>query len=509
MATPRKKAGPKPRPAAPAPAGSSAEGLRRVYLAALGLTAAIAFASLAVQIDGLIGPHGIVPVHQTLPAHAAARGWTGAQKWLHLPTLMWILPWSWGPALLCAVGFFASLAVATGRYAAPALLVAYASYLSLCTVSSPFLDFQWDALLCEVLVASVLVAPWGGSPRHPAPASGWWLLRWILFRLVFFGGLVKLTSGDPTWRDLSALGFHFWTQPLPNPVSLWAAALPGWLGMIGVALTFVVELVLVFGIFAGRTGRRVAFGSTVALMVALAATGNYGFFQLLTVVLALSLLDDADLARVRLRVPAPPTATMTQPKVVAAWALAALPIAASLAWLPAWYGPRSFHSPAPVLDALRREAPFQVVNRYGLFATMTTSRPLPMLEAQWGDGDWVELTWRWQTSDPGARPAQAAPHMPRLDWQLWFAGLSTCDDNPWLVHLQDAVLRGDKPVDGLIGDMRLLTGAPPDAVRLTLVDVRPASNADPSRARWTRTVVGPYCPARTRADVVDAATETR
>lgn len=501
MAGTRKKAGTKPRPASTSAAPSATGGLRRLYLAALGLTSAIAFASLAVQVDGLIGVHGIVPYAERLAA--AAEGRAGVERWLQLPTLLWILPASWGPGALCALGFFASLTVAAGRYAAPALVVGYASYLSLCTVGSPFLDFQWDTLLCEVLVASVLVAPWGSVPRHPAPQAGWWLLRWILFRLVFFGGLVKLTSGDPTWRDLSALQFHFWTQPLPNPTSLTLGALPAWLSAIAVLVTFAVELVLVFGIFAGRTGRRVAFGSIVGLMAGLALTGNYGFFQLLTVVLALTLLDDVDLARLRVHLPSPPTTALTQPRIVVAWIVAALPFTASVAWIPSWYSQGRVESPALAVRAYRHAAPFQLVNRYGLFASMTTSRPLPVLEARWADGAWVELTWRWQTTDPSARPLQVAPHMPRLDWQLWFAGLGDCAQNPWLVGLEDAVLRGDKPVAGLIGDLRLLTGAPPEAVRLTLFDYRPASKDDPTNLRWTRDRVGPYCPERTRADVVD------
>lgn len=509
MAATRKKAGPKPRPKPPNGAGAGTDGLRRLYLAALGLTAAVAFASLALQVDGLIGPHGILPVDKMLVGAARAYGWEGVDRWLHLPTLMWVLPWSWGPGALCAVGFFASLTVASGRYAAPALLVAYGSYLSLCTVASPFLDFQWDTLLCEVLVASVLVAPWGRQPRTVASDAGWWWLRWILFRLVFFGGLVKLTSGDPSWRDLSALGFHFWTQPLPGPTSLGVARLPGVLHGVAAASTFVVELVLVWGMFAGRAGRRVVFGSITGLMVLLAATGNFGFFQLLTVVLALALLDDLDLAAVRVRVPSPTAASLLPWQAGVAWAAAVVPVGLSLAMLPAWYADGRVGSPQPVVAAFARVEPFRLVNRYGLFATMTTTRPLPVLEAQWGDGAWVELTWRWQTSDPDARPRQVAPHMPRLDWQLWFAGLGDCRHNPWMVWLQEAVLRGDKPVAGLIGDMRLWTGAPPDAVRLTLYEYRPAPGGDPAHPWWTRAPIGPYCPALTRANVVDADPQTR
>ncbi|MCB9682131.1 MAG: lipase maturation factor family protein [Alphaproteobacteria bacterium] len=489
------------------------ERVRRLYLAGLGLTLAIAFASLWLQLPGLIGPQGILPLDGFLAVIDRALVGRGAipgpdvpgltawlqRAWGHLvwmPTACWFLPVTWGPRLVAAVGVMASLFVAAGRYPAPALLVAWASYLSLSVVGQDFLQFQWDALAVETALASVLVAWWGARPRYAAWAPGWWVLRLLLFRLVFFGGLVKLTSHDPTWRDLTALTYHYATQPQPNPVSWYAHALPAWVQKLSAVGMFVVELGVVWGVLGPRRLRPWAALPVVGLMGLLALTGNYGFFQLLTVVLCVAVLDDRHLHRLNARLGPPPY--RPPPPVpgrvavgAAAAALVALAVAVSV--------PRYAQVPLPeaVEPVVDTVAPLRSVNTYGLFAVMTTTRPIPVLEARWGDGPWTELTWRWQTSDPMARPAQVAPLMPRLDWQLWFAGLSTCDRTPWTRGLMAGLLRGSEPIARLVGDLRLLTSAPPDAVRLVRYDYQFTAPGE-GPAWWTRERVGLYCPEMMR-----------
>ncbi|MCB9663445.1 MAG: lipase maturation factor family protein [Alphaproteobacteria bacterium] len=506
---------PRPRRARKTEPGRAVPSVRRLFLTGLGVVQLIAFLSLWVQLDGLVGPRGILPAHDWLRAIEgtlvgrkelppvpdgagmieAARlhlsnAWTRVQ---HAPTLGWFLPRT-GMHLLAGAGVLASLAVIAGRLVGPALLVVWASYLSLSVLGQAFLSFQWDVLLIEVSFAAMLVAPWGWREGRAAPEAGWWLLRWILFRLVFFGGLVKLTSGDPTWRDFSALTYHYMTQPLPNPLSWSAHALPAWVHGVSAAGMFVVELLLVWGVLLPVRGVRLAAAGSIALlMAALAATGNYGFFQLLTGVLCLAALQDADLPTLRGRL-APPV-VREAPSRAATWAagtVAALLFAVSLVGI----GPRyaGVELPAPLEEVRRLASPWRTVNHYGLFAVMTTERPIPVLEARWGDGEWTELTWRWQTSDVSREPAQVAPHMPRLDWQLWFAGLGTCRGNPWVHSLQKRLVLGEAPVADLVGDLRLRTARPPDATRMVLYRYAFAGSDAPEGTWWTRERLGPYCP---------------
>ena len=514
-AAPKQAAKRPPRTAPVEPDVPATERVRRLFLTSLGAVLLIAFWSLWGQLDGLIGVNGILPADAYLTGVDGAfqaRGWmsgptpegagwlevatdTLTRTWVRmtwLPTLAWLMPdgtYGW----LCIAGLLASVVVMSGRYVAPALLVAWACYLSLSTMGQNFLNFQWDSLLTEVTFAAVLVAPWGARPRHAAFAPAWWLLRTILFRLVFFGGLVKLTSGDATWRDLSALTLHYETQPLPNPLSWYAHQLP-WAVHAGSALLmFLIELVLIWGVFGTRRMRHVAAGSTALLMGMLASTGNYGFFQLLTVVLCLTCLDDRDLRWLTRRLPQ----TLVMPPLARPGRWAVGVGAAALVFVAAiGIPPRYAQTPLPpVLETVRAaSAPWRTVNHYGLFARMTTERPLPILEAKWGDQDWTELTWRYQTSDPAARPPQVAPHMPRLDWQLWFAGLGDCNSEQWVQGLAYRILEGDPHVAALVGDMRLLTSAPPDAVRLVLMDYRFAPADAPSGAWWVRERKGLFCP---------------
>lgn len=481
----------------PPPLGT-AEGPR--WLVARGLAAVwvLAFASLAVQVDGLFGPDGIVPLAASRARAAAALdGDVLALAW-HLPSLLWVLPASWGPLALCVVGLGAAVAMGLGRAPAVANLVAWACYRSLVAFGAPFLAFQWDALLLETGLLATAVLPWRRTPTRQAPVLGWWILRVLLVRVVFLSAVVKLASGDPTWRDLSALTHHFATQPLPNVLGWHADHLPWLVLAAATAATLLVEGPVALGLLGPRRVRVPAAGAIAALMVVIAATGSYGFFQVLVLVLCLSVLDDDHLARARLgrlrpaHVPAPASRWAEG----GAGALLAGMVALSVAQgLPRYAGVAL----PPVLSPVSQAADTLALGQpYGLFAVMTTARPLPVLEARWGDGPWTELRWRWQTSDPHAAPRQVAPHMPRLDWQLWFAGLGACERHPWLMHTMDALLAGSAPVARLVGDPRLLARRP-DALRVRRYTYTPTATDRPDGAWWTREGGEPYCAAdRTR-----------
>lgn len=284
--------------------------VRWLFLRALALVYLCAFLSLVVQVEGLIGSRGIVPAEELL---RVLRQRTGVERYWLLPTLFWIDASDRALLLLCGGGAVLSLALLAGLAPVPTLTLLWALYLSLVGVGQVFLGYQWDALLLETGLLAVFFAPWGLRPRV-AGEPPWvvlWLLRWLLFRLMFSSALAKLTSGDPTWRSLSALDYHYWTQPLPTWIGWHMHQLPSWFQKASVAAMFGVELLVPLLVFAGRWARVAALVPLVGLQLLIAATGNYAFFNLLTAALCLTLLHDQAL-------PAPLRARLAGPATVAA-----------------------------------------------------------------------------------------------------------------------------------------------------------------------------------------------
>jgi hypothetical protein len=296
---------PGPPPASPDSGGSTYALSRAVFVRGLGVVYLIAFLSLAVQIRGLVGDDGILPVGPFLTyAHEAL----GASAFFRLPTLLWLAP---GDASLVSIAWAgAALAVVLVAGRAPRLVLAglWVLYLSLCVAGQVFLQFQWDALLLEAGLIAIVYAPAGLGPSwresEPQPIARW-LVWGLCFRLMFLSGITKLLSGDPTWRDLTALEYHYWTQPIPNPISWYAATLPDTVQKASVAVMFVQEIAAPLLIFTPTrlpVPRRVACALLASLQIGVAATGNYGFFNLLALLLCAALLDDRAILRL---IPAP------------------------------------------------------------------------------------------------------------------------------------------------------------------------------------------------------------
>jgi lipase maturation factor 1 len=476
--------------------------VRWLYLRALGLVFVLAFASLMPQLPALLGPQGLSPasalleyVGQVLPT---------PERYLRLPTLLWWL--GAGEGALRGVGF-AGLAcgVLLAANVAPrwALVGAWACYLSLTTVGDVFLGYQWDVLLLETALVSLPLAPGHLLPPglSPAPPRGAILLpRLLLFRLMVMSGVVKLASGDPTWRDLTALQYHYWTQPLPNPVAWFANLLPPVLQRASAGVMLALELGVPFLLFGPRPARLAATGLLALLQLGILATGNYGFFNLLTLVLCLSALDDGVLARWRTEA-LPPVAPVLSRQRLRLGSVALVLFAATYAVLGLSMDVRRFTG-RPLLGFLDKVqealSGFRSINTYGLFAVMTTERQEIVIEGSADGQTWKEFLLPYRPGRLDEAPRFVAPHQPRLDWQMWFASLSTCRGNPWLIRLQEELLRGDPTVRHLFMEDPF-PETPPRFVRTRLFDYR-FTDWDTWRATgnwWTRKEVGPYCPPLT------------
>ncbi|MCB9678669.1 MAG: lipase maturation factor family protein [Alphaproteobacteria bacterium] len=438
-------------------------------LRALGATSLVAFGSLWVQIDGLVGSNGILPFRDHLDAVAASA--SGNPFWEE-PTLFWWWPTDAALHVACGLGCLGSALLMTGLpLEGPVLLGLWALYLSLSQVGQIFLGYQWDTLLTETLFTAMLVARWHPWSSEEPARLGVWALRLLLFKLMLGSGLVKLTSGDGTWRDGTALAYHYWTQPIPNPLSWRFHHLPAWWHHVETWLTLIIEIPLPFAIFAGRMGRRVAFVGFTLVLAMLFATGNYGFFQLLSMVLVLSLLDDADWRGLtaRLRMRTPPTLAWAwrwgydRERAFAKEVLAGAVLTGLIAiGLPMQYGRTWSYRDLPpsTVEVLRTTSPFRTVNAYGLFASMTTTRPEVRIEGSLDGRVWKPYVFRYKPGPLDRAPPVVAPHMPRLDWQMWFAALRSCQRSTWVPKLMERLADNEPAVVALIAEDPFPDGGP-------------------------------------------------
>lgn len=504
--------------------------VRWVFLRSLGVIYLVAFVSLWVQLMGLIGSHGILPATVTMfgyrqGANAAHMGW---DRYHVLPTLCWYSAMDGFLKFQCAAGAVLAVLLILGIAPAPCLFLLWLVYLSLATVSREFLSFQWDNLLLETGFLAIFFAPVQLIPRlrtSPAPSKAvLWLLRWLLFRLMLCSGLVKLISQDPAWRNLTALQFHYETQPLPTWIGWYAHQLPGRVQQISEVLLFVIELVLPFLIFAPRRLRQIPCVGFIALQVLILLTGNYAFFNLLSILLCLVLLDDVALEKIiparwlrAFKSPAPPPSI---PQSLESDSAGPERLVAPVAAIPHRRWPVQvifpltciavlipgiqlaallhghIHWPRPVMSLYSWVTPFRSFNSYGLFAVMTTNRTEIVIQGSNDGVTWVDYEFKYKPEDPKQRPRFVEPHQPRLDWQMWFAALSDYQHNFWFVEFCVRLLSGAPEVTDLL-QRNPFPRLPPRYVRAVLYEYHFTDFATRRRtgAWWRRERKGEYLPA--------------
>lgn len=464
---------------------------RWLYLRGLGLAALIAFLSAWGQLDGLLGASGILPAQEYL--QYLRNNWSTNYIW-RAPTLFW---WGGDAALHagCALGASCSLALILGWAPRWALFGIWSAYLSLCTVGRTFFAFQWDILLTELALAGIWLAPPGLRPGlgPPLPLGAFWLHRLIFFKLMFSSGWVKWASGDQTWRNLSALRFHYWTQPLPTWPAWYAHQLPQVVHTISVAMVFAIQLGASILVLGPTRARRWGVSLLLAHQLLIALTGNYGFFNLLAVSLGCLLLDDACWAKLWPRGLLGPLAQPVASSrrgwgrltVIPLLVLQVLVLAGTVFEPPEWL--QALHAPL---------GPFRSVNSYGLFANMTTERLEIVLEGSRDGQTWHAYQLPWQPQEVSTAPQFVAPHQPRLDWQLWFAALGSYRQNPWFTALMSRLLTASPAVLDLFAHDPF-GGEPPVYVRARTFRFRFTTWAErrATGAWWVKTASEDYFPA--------------
>jgi len=455
-----------------------------LFLRLFGLVYLSAFVSFAVQAQGLIGSRGILPVAEFVDGVTAHYG---PERFFLMPMVFWLNDSDAAIQAVCWVGAGLSLLLIVNLLPRISLFFLYALYLSLLYAGQTFMNYQWDTYLLETGFAALLLSF--------ATTPGIWLLRWVLFRFMFMSGVVKLLSGDPNWWNLSALSYHFLTQPLPTPLAWYAGQLPPSLLKLVAGATFFVELVLPFLIFSPR---RLRFGAAIGILLLQASiliTGNYNWFNLQTMLLCLPLFDDAAirnmlpprLARLQTRHQSPRWVATV---VVSAMAL--LAVFCSLVQMDARFGgnPPAW---AEAVDGLVE--PLRIVSPYGLFAVMTTNRYEIVIQGSNDGIEWHDYEFRYKPGDVARRPPWNIPHQPRLDWQMWFAALDDPRRLPWFWRFLERLLQDEPTVTALLKS-NPFPDKPPNYVRAQFYDYTFASSDEHSKGQWwDRQLLGLYFPS--------------
>ncbi|HEX6764274.1 MAG TPA: lipase maturation factor family protein, partial [Polyangiaceae bacterium] len=421
---------------------------RALLLRSLGAIYAVAFVILIRQAQPLLGSHGLLPLAAYMDFVLRHFDSQLGAVW-RMPTLFWL---GSSDALIEAgswIGLMLATLVVCGVANAPILAALWALYLSFVPAGQIFYGYGWDILLCEAgFLAVFLAPPWRPnllSARDPPPLVVIVLFRWLTFRLMFGAGLIKI-RGDACWTELTCLDFHYETQPNPSPLSPYFHFAPHFTHTAGVLFNHLAELVAPFGVFGPRRVRHVAGLVIVGFQALLILSGNLSFLNWLSIVIALACFDDrlfARLAPARLRAELPRLReTALAPSRARLVTLVALGIVIG------------FLSLNPIVNLLSpRQAmnasfdPFGLVNTYGAFGSVTRERHEVAIEGTVSpipdeSADWREYEFPCKPGDVRRSPCLVTPYHYRLDWQLWFAGLSNLRREPWIMHLAYKLLEG-------------------------------------------------------------------
>ena len=515
---------------------------RWIFLRALGAIYLVAFISFWTQSAGLIGHNGILPASQFMSAarqQCDAHG-IGLERFHLLPTLCWFDSSDGFLDFQCAAGTVCAVLLIFGIAPMPCLALLWLLYLSLVTVGRDFYSFQWDNLLLEAGFLAIFFAPLQWLPKFsresPPSRIVLWLLRLLLFKLMFSSGCVKLFSADSNWQNLTALTFHYQTQPLPTWPGWYANQLPLWFQKFSCAAMFRIELGAPWLIFFPRRLRFVGCAAIAFLQILILLTGNYTFFNFLTLALCVLLTDDFVLQKflpmnfrprfndstaqrfTRLKWPRAVILPFSAAMLLLSFFQLSLLSGQRSDWLhngqPKPVDERLFISLCPMLpppdgasNPLYRWSydklagvdnwlsPFRTVNSYGLFAVMTTERREIIIEGSNDGTNWLPYEFKYKPGDVDRQPAFIEPFQPRLDWQMWFAALGSYQDNPWFGNFCERLLQGSPDVLALL-EKNPFPKKPPRFIRAELYDYRFTNFAErrATGAWWQRKLIGEYLP---------------
>jgi hypothetical protein len=477
---------------------------RFALLRLLGVVYVFAFLAAARQLVPLVGHDGLTPADTFMEAVARASGsrWDG---FLRLPSLFW-LHLSDSTLLACSwTGFTLALVVAAGFANAFVLGALWVLYASIVPVGQEWYGYGWEIQLVETGFLAIFLVPLVDGrpfPRRAPPAAVIWLLRWLIARIMWGAGLIKL-RGDPCWRQLTCLDWHYETQPIPNPLSPFFHFAGRPLHRAGTVMNHVTELAAPAFAFLPPPLARGAGALMLAFQILLILSGNLSFLNWLTIVPVLACFDDGLLRRLlprRLVARADRAAAEAVPSRAQGILAAALVALVVLLSIPPVI---NLLSPHQAMNTAFTSLP--LVNTYGAFGSVGKERfeiVFEGTEAATADDPkaaWKEYEFEAKPGNPSRRPPIVAPYQPRLDWAIWFAAMATPRQYPWTVHFVWKLLHNDPGTLSLLAD-NPFPKAPPRFVRARFYRYRFAPLRDPQGRWWIRELAGEWLPPLSSED---------
>lgn len=446
----------------------------------LGAIYLFAFWPFLFQIRGLIGKNGIMPIKSYLAW--IKRTWP--KSWFYIaPTLFWIR--SDDKALIAVVGLgvVSSILLMVGIYPSLMLITAYILYFSIISVGQDFLSFGWEVFLQEVALNVFLLS------LTPVPNSMVWLsCNFLLFRFYIQSGSVKLQSKDPNWRNLTAISYHYETQPIANLTAWYAHKMPMWFHKASCLIMFAIQLVVPFLLFTTEDIRLVAGALFVGLQFFIYATGNFSYLNHLAMVFSLLLLNNRALDALGINAP-----LVTTTPLALDLALTAAGSVLLLLQVLRFYD--HFFPSRMCYRLLKPCSPLHIANRYGIFAVMTTTRYEVVVEGSDDGNTWQEYEFYHKPTDMKRRPRRISPYQPRIDWQAWFLPFQTFMEESWFQNFLFHLLKGTPEVVALLRKCPFKEKAP-KYIRAILYVYTFTSLEEKRKtgAWWKRTFVRPYSP---------------
>ena len=474
---------------------------RFVILRLLGFVYAIAFLVAAQQLVPLIGQHGLTPANHFLASIQAELG-SRSVGMMRVPTLFWFGISDNGLSIFAWIGLGLSLVVLAGYANATILAILWMMYMSIVHIGQIWYGYGWETQLLETGFLAIFLCPLLDGrpfPKCRPPLLVIWLFRWLGFRIMIGAGLIKL-RGDPCWRDLTCLYYHYETQPIPSPISRYLHFAPHWFHKCETAWNHFIELIVPWFSFGPRYARHVAGVLLVGFQIILIISGNLSFLNYVTIIPFLACFDDTFLRRVlpkSLVRRAERAARESEPSRINNTIAIALSILVA------------YLSIAPVLNLVSDRQVMNtsfncldLVNTYGAFGTVGRERPEIVFEGTddafiTGDTQWKEYEFKAKPSDPNRRPPFVAPYQPRIDWQIWFAAMASPGDYPWTFHFVWKLLHNDPGTLSLIAN-NPFPNAPPHYIRARLYRYQFAPIGD--KPWWKRELLGEWLPGLSTED---------
>jgi len=452
---------------------------RLIFERALALMYFVAFVCAVNQFVPLVGERGLLPVSRFVrfvPFRAAP------SLFFFAPTDLAFRTAAWAGVVLSAVAFTGGVQ-RNGILSGTVWAMLWVLYLSFVNVGQTFYGFGWESLLLETGFFAIFL---GSSLTVP---SAWlfWVWRWVLFRVMFGAGLIKL-RGDACWRDLTCLDYYFETQPIPNPLSWLFHWLPASAHRAGVVFNHVAELGVPFAYFAPQPIAGIAGLITIAFQLVLIASGNLSWLNWITIVLCIPTLDDRWWAWLPVTPPSLEAPQLAHRILI--YAIVAFVGVMSVRPI------RNMISPNQLMNFSFN--PVHLVNTYGAFGSITRTRHEIVIE---GTSDstitastrWLAYEFNGKPGDPARTPPQIAPYHLRLDWLMWFAAMSSPSEHPWFSALLAKLLEGDHATLALLR-ANPFPDQPPRYIRALYYEYRFTSREERRRTGlwWNRDLLGLY-----------------